>query len=313
MHSLGAHRRSTIDGVGSGATWLTSMVVVALGVGCSSTAASVGRVDSLVVGEADTAVVHNRQPVQLPVRVVGRPGRAVDSLRAHFVWLSGDSIPYSETGIVVCLQPSTTVLGATLANAFTRVVVRCRPVRSVQMAGPLNLVLGDSLQPPLQARVLGLDGAPLEGVVGKLTVENHSIARVAGNRVIPLSPGASFLNFSVGDESATIMVHVFERVATLDHLRPEQDHVAVGADLRMGESRQWSLPAGKWVIAIRTDRDLAGGVGVQVEGANCESMPLVKGGFECLSNGGGSILVSHPVTSHEAVLRVQVLLRRVRA
>ena len=289
------------------------MMVVALGFGCSSTAASDGRVDSILVGDADTAVVYNRQPVQLPVRVVGRAGRSVGSLPVHFVWLSGDSIPYSETGIVVCLKPGTTILGATLANAFANVVVRCRPVRSVQMAGPLNLVLGDSLQPPLQVQVLGLDGEPMGGVAGKLTVANRSVVRVEGNRVIPLSPGASFLDCSVGDESATIMVHVYEQVATLDHLRPEQDHVAVRADLRTGESRQWSLPGGKWVIAIRTDRDLAGGVGVQVEGADCENMSLVKGGFECLSNGGGSILVSHPVTSHEAVLRVQVLLRRVRA
>jgi hypothetical protein len=117
----------------------------------------------------------------------------------------------------------------------------------------------------------------------------------------------------VGDESADISVHVYEEVPTLDDLRPEQDHVAVRAELGRGEFRQWSLPAGEWVIAIRTDSDVAGGLGVQVEGANCEPMTLVKGGFGCFSKAGASIRVSHPATPHEAVLRVQVLLRRVRA
>ena len=266
--------------------------------------------DSLVVGDADTAVVYNREPVQLPIRMIGRAGRAVDSLRVHFVWLSGDSIPFSKTGIVVCLKPSTTVLGATLASAFARVEVRCRPVRSVEMAGPLNLVVGDSLQPPLQVRALGLDGQPM-AVAGKVTISDSSVVRVERGRVIPVSPGHSWLWFSVGDAWAEIIVHSYEPVATLDHLRPEQGHVAVSADLRTGESRRWSVPPGHWVVAIRTDRNVAEGLGVHAEGATCGGIStLVKGGFGCYSKADWSILVSRPATSHDTIVRVEVLLRR---
>jgi hypothetical protein len=292
---------------------LSVVLIMILGAGCSSTAAPGGRVDRILVGDGDTVIVYNREPIQLPVRTVGQPGRAVDTLRPHFVWLSGDSIPLSETGIIVCLKPGLTILGVTLGTTFARVVVRCRPVRSVQMAGPLNLVVGDSLQPPLQVRVLGLDGQPMGGVAGKVTVSDSRIVKVEDSHVIPLSAGHSWLWFTAGDESAEIIVHSYEPVATLDHLRPDEDHVAVRADLRTGESRQWSLPPGHLVIAIRTDRSVAEGLGVHVEGANCETMTLVKGGFACLSRAGASISVSRPATSHEGVVRVQVLLRRTRA
>jgi hypothetical protein len=291
---------------------LCVVLTVILDAGCSSTAVPGGRVDRILVGDADTVVVYNREPIQLPVRVVGKPGHAVDTLRPHFILLSGDSIPLSETGIIVCLKPGLTTLGVTLGSTFARAVVRCRPVRSVQMAGPLNLVVGDSLQTPLQVRVLGLDGQPMGGVAGKVTVSDPRVVKVEDGRVIPLSAGHSWLWFAVGDESAEIIVHSYGPVAALDHLRPD-DHGAVRADLRTGESRQWSLPPGHLVIAIRTDRDVAEGLGVHVEGANCETMTLVKGGFACLSRAGASISVSRPATSHDGVVRVQVLLRLTRA
>jgi len=267
-------------------------------------------VDRILVGDADTLVVYNRDPIQLPVRWVGRAGRAVDTLRPHFIRLSGDSIPLSKTGIIVCLKPGLTLLGATLGTTFAQVAVRCRPVRSVQMAGPLNLVVGDSLQPPLQVRVLGLDGKPMAAVAGKVIVSDPRVVKVEDGRVIPLSAGHSWLWFVVGDESAEIIVHSYGPVATLDHLRPDEDHVAVRADLRTGESRQWSLPPGHLVMAIRTDRDVAEGLGVHVDGAECGAMTLVKGGFSCFSRAGASISVSRPATSHDEVVRVQVLLRR---
>lgn len=290
---------------------LSVVLIVTLAAGCSSTAAPGGRVDRILVGDGDTLVVYNREPIQLPVRWVGRAGRAVDTLRPHFIRLSGDSMPLSKTGIIVCLKPGLTLLGATLGTTFAQVAVRCRPVRSVQMAGPLNLVVGDSIQPPLQVRVLGLDGEPMGAVAGKVIVSDPRVVKVEGGRVMPLSAGHSWLWFAVGDESAEIIVHSYEPVAALDHLRPEnEDHVAVRADLRTGESRQWSLPPGHLVMAIRTDRDVAEGLGVHVEGAECGGMTLVKGGFSCLSMAGASISVSRPATSHDGVVRVQVLLRR---
>jgi hypothetical protein len=167
---------------------LSVVSIVILGAGCPSTTAPGGRVDRILVGDADTVVVYNREPIQLPVRTVGLPGRAVDTLRPHFVWLSADSIPLSKTGIIVCLRPGLTTLGVTLGSTFARAVVRCRPVRSVQMAGPLNLVVGDSLQPPLQVRVLGLDGQLMGGVAGKVIVSDPGIVKVEGSRVIPCPP-----------------------------------------------------------------------------------------------------------------------------
>jgi hypothetical protein len=155
---------------------------------------------------------------------------------------------------------------------------------------------------------------PKVGDDPELDVSDLGIVKVEGSRVIPLSAGASWLWFTVGDEGAEIIVHSYEPVAAQDHLRPDEDHVAVRADLRPGESRHWSLPPGHLVIAIRTDRNVAEGLGVDVEGATCGGiMTLVKGGFGCLSRAGASISVSRPATSRDGVVRVQVLLRLNRA
>lgn len=283
--------------------------MVVLAVGCSSTAAPGGRVDRVVVGNADTVEVYNRQPVQLPVHILGRAGRAVDTLQAHFVRLSGDSIPYSTTGIVVCLKPSLTVFGATVGSTVAQVPVRCRPVKSVLLATPIELVLGDPPR-PLPAEILDLDGKPMSAVTGRVGISDSSVLRLEGGRLVPHSPGWSGLDFTVGDEYTYTSVFVYEVLATLDHLRPGQHNVALRANLRPGELRQWSLPAGQWGIKIRPGQNLAGRIGVHVEGAVCQGETLAPGGFGCLSNGGASLFVGNAATSPTPELHVEVLLSR---
>lgn len=301
-----------MDPPASGAAWLALVLGASLSVGCHPTAGAAGGVSRIVVGDTDTVIVYNRQPIQLPARTIDRAGREVPDSPLHFVWLAGDSIPLSEAGVVVCLKRGTSVLGATVGGVFARIVVQCQPVGSVRMASPVDLVLGDSSQ-RLQAHIVGLDGHPVNAISAKLVITDQSVVRVEGGRVIPLAAGSSGLDFTVGDESAFASVHVYEEIAELDRLRPGQDHVAVHADLAQGEVRQWRLPAGHWHIAIQPDRVVPGGLELEVEGASCEALAAGTGRLHCLSKAGGWIRVTHPAASREAIVRARMLLRRTRA
>ena len=201
------------------ATWFASLLAV-VGLGCTSPEPPPrGPVARILIGDADTFTVHSRKPVQLPIRAFDEAGREVAAPRVDFAWISGDSIPVSPSGAMTCLERGRAVVGASIGSAVARVVVQCVPVGSVHMAGPLYLLLSDSSR-RLQAVVLGLDGRPVRMRRGITEILRRSVVRIEDGRVIPIAPGGAFLSLTVGDETASIRVAVYEEVATLDGLRP---------------------------------------------------------------------------------------------
>lgn len=298
-----------MNGLGSPIASLAAVVAM-LGLGCASPAGS-APVARLLIGDADTFTVYSRLPVHLPARAVDGAGREIVVPPAHFTWLSGDSIPVSSEGALMCHRRGHAVVGAVADAAFARVVVRCLPVRSARMAGPVDLLLRGSPQ-PLQVEVIGLDGKPMGAVWVKAEILRPAVVRLDAGHLIPGAPGGTSLSLTVGDTTATISVHVYEEVPTLEALRPEQDHVAVPLRLGRGESNHWTLPAGTWVIAMQPNGDLPDGLRVEVEGATCESMGWPRGRLFCGAKASWIMRVSVHPASTKAELRTTLLLRRTR-
>ena len=283
-----------------------------LGLACRSPAPAAGPIARIEAGDADTITVYDRLPVQLPVRALDATGHEVANTPFGFTWLSGDSIPVSSSGAAMCHRRGSAAIGVTLGMLFRRIEVRCVPVRSVRMAGPLNLLAADSTH-RLVAEVLGLDGRPVEQYRGAIEILRPSVVRVAAGRVLPLAPGGTLLTLTVGGESATIAVHVFEPVATLNGLRPEQDHVAVPLQLARGESVGWPLPAGTWIIAMQPNEPLPAGLRLEVEGAGCQAMRFPRGSILCRSTTTSFLRVALDPSTPGATLNTHLLLRRTRA
>jgi hypothetical protein len=265
----------------------------------------------LRIGDADTITVHNRKPVQLPVRTFDGSGDEVSAPSVAFAWMSGDSIPVSTSGTVQCTGRGIAVVGASTGSVNGQVVVRCLPVRSVHMAGPLDLLLSDSSH-QLQAVAIGPDGQRVRAVQGTTEIRSRypPVIAIDAGTVIPLAAGAGSVTFRVGDETASITVHVYEGVPTLERLSPEQNHVAVPIRLRRGQARRLPLPIGVWLIAMQPSTDLPDDMRVDVERVNCETVRWPKGRLLCLATPGGVISISHDASSDQAELRTTLLLRR---
>lgn len=109
-------------------------------------AACKGQPARLVAGIADTVVVNNVHPVQMPMHVFDAAGQALPDTGVRFQWASGAPIPVSSRGVVKCTKAGDATLRASLGALVTQVIVRCRPVRDVLGGGELSLLVGDSSQ-----------------------------------------------------------------------------------------------------------------------------------------------------------------------
>ena len=133
----------------------------------------------LVAGTADTIVVNNRRPVQLPMRVFDAAGHHLDSTSVRYQWTAGVPVEVSATGIVTCTQAGDATVHAALGALTTHVTLRCRPVSNVRALRMMNLVVGDSAQEfPFEA--IDVDGRPVTLLAGDLTVEDSTIVTVEG-------------------------------------------------------------------------------------------------------------------------------------
>lgn len=264
----------------------------------------------LVAGTSDTVIVNSRRPVPIPVRVPDAAGHILPVAGVRYVWSSGAPVPVSATGMVTCTQRGDATLRASLGSVATTVLLRCRPVRSVHILGPMQFVLGESAQ-DMPVVALGLDGNPVDLLAGTADIVDSSVAALDGLRIRPRKPEGTVAGIRVGDYSAGVGVHVYERVSTLDGLHPEQGYVAVSLRLGSGEWRRWRLPAGTWMLTMLPYEDEARGLRLRIEGANCLPAGLTKRRYVCLAKNDASVIVHHPSTKSAPELTGALLLRRV--
>ncbi len=76
-----------------------------------------GRPARLVAGIADTVVVNNWRPMQLPMHVFDAAGHVLPDTGVRFQWISGARVPVSSRGVVTCTHAGDTTLNASLGLA----------------------------------------------------------------------------------------------------------------------------------------------------------------------------------------------------
>jgi hypothetical protein len=268
-----------------------------------------GTATRIVVGQADTLVIHSQRPAPIVAEGLDADGAVVAGLAIGFRQVGGDSVPLGTDGTVTCTRRADMSIVATAGALSTTALIRCRPVRSVRINGPVQFLMGDTAQ-SLGARVIGLDGNELDVIAGTLAIEDRSVAGAAGMRISARGVGGTVATLTVGDSSATAEIHVYEPLDALVKLRPEQKFVAVRLSLRSGEYRRWTLPAGSWMLTMLPYKDEARGLRLRVDGANCSPAPITPRRVSCVIKDSASVTVTHPSKTRAPELEGQLLVRR---
>lgn len=253
----------------------------------------------LVAGVSDTVVVNNERPVQLPIQVLDAAGHMLPDTGVRYQWTSGVPVSVSATGVATCTQPGDATVRASLGALATRLVLRCRPVREVRAMRMVNLVVGGPAQ-ELPFEAVGVDGRPVTLLTGRVTVLDSTVATVEGLRIRARAPGETTMDMHVGDRQAHASVHVYERVATPERIRPGQ-HMAVPVDLAGGEVRRWRLPAAPelYFLAMLPNRGTQSMPRLAIVDANC--VPgLDAHSYFCLARHDASVFVYHPQRADSA-------------
>jgi len=153
---------------------------------------------------------------------------------------------------------------AVLESLTTRLLVRCRLVERVSIAGPIQFILGDSaLSQPrsLVAQAYSPDGRPVSIFTVRVGVADSRVAMLRGTTLYPRSRGSTVVSVHVGDREAGTGVHIYQRVESLDALdtlllvHPKQRSFAVPLRLEAGRQYRQSLPPGHWMLAMLPAED----------------------------------------------------------
>jgi hypothetical protein len=227
------------------------------------------------------------------MRVFDAAGHHLDSTRVRYQWTDGVPIPVSATGVVTCTQPGDATVHAALGSLTTRVILRCRPVGKVRSLRMVNIVVGDSAQ-ELPFDALDENGRPVTLLTGDLTISDSTIATVEGQSIRARAQGVTDVTMRIGDRSAFASVHVYERVASPELIRPGQ-HLAVSVRLAGGDMRTWKLPTSPetYFLTMLPDGDEQQLPRIAVTGAQC-GRGMDENSFFCLALHGASVTVYHP-------------------
>lgn len=265
----------------------------------------------LLAGAADTVVINHRGPTSIPMRAFDAADRTVPVTGVRYSRSAGDSLDVTSDGTVTCTRRGDATVRASLDAISTDIVLRCRPVQSLRVSGPIQFDLGDSVQGiPLQA--LGPDGETVELLAGTVTSSRSNVAQVeSGLRVSAHAVGVSLLSIAIGDERARVGVHVYEPLRTLDGIRADQKLVSLPLRLESGEVRRWPLPVGQWMFTMMPYEDEITGLRLRIEGAVCVKTRLTPRRIVCESKTGGTIIVYHRSTTSAPPRKGSLLVRRV--
>lgn len=283
--------------------WRIVTVAMAAAAACRSEPAPA----RIMAGASDTVLLNNRNPIRIPLRVLDATGQQLADTGVRFVRIGGDDLPVTAEGVVSCPHSGDLTVRASLGAVSANLFIQCRPVQIVGVAGPVNLVLGDSAR-ELPVVALGPDGLPVRQVSVTVIVRDTSVAKMEGSRLRTLMSGATMVDVRAGDADGSASVKVYDPVTTLEGLRKDQEHVSVRLRLYGGGERRWPLPEGDYMLWILPYEYDGRGLQVRMEGAMCEPQdPKPRsGGFAnppkavCRAKAGASIVVSHPSTRRSA-------------
>jgi hypothetical protein len=247
----------------------------------------------IVAGVADTAIVNNRQPVQLPVRMLGATGRELDSRGLRYEWVSGDRIRISEDGQVTCERSADAVVRVSRDELSTQFVLRCRPIRGFRVSHVMRLLAGGAPE-ELTIGAVGVDLKPVSLLAGKASVRDTTIATLADGRVHPKTPGSTYVDVTVGDCVTSIRVDVVERVDSTLKLGPSREFVVAPLRLVGGELRSWRIPSGRYDVRFDADSTQHERLVFGALEMNCARFSDGDQHYSCVAREGATIVVRNP-------------------
>ena len=118
---------------------------------------------------------------------------------------------------MTCTRPGDLAVRASLGSLTVRVFVRCRPVQYVRIPGPLQFILGDSEMNrplPLPVEAYGADSRRVVVFAGSADVLDSGVATLRGLILYPRARGITLAGAYIGDRTAAIGVHIYQRVST---------------------------------------------------------------------------------------------------
>lgn len=270
-----------------------------------------GTPDRLVAGAADTVIVNYTHEAKIPLRVLDERGHVLSDSGARYRWVGGDSLSISSDGRVKCLHSMDASVEVSLNHLRKGIVVRCRPIAKIRIAGPVQFILPDTAK-ELRMQILDTDDKEVSLLNGTSGMLDSTIASLDGIRVIPKAPGSTVASVRFGNRTASVGVHVYETASTLDVLR--HGNKMVGVPLRMsgGETKTWSLPPGTWMITMLPESDETTGLQLRIDGANCTPLQLTRRRYGCLVKGDAWLTIFHPSPNPTApTLSGELLVRHV--
>jgi hypothetical protein len=252
----------------------------------------------LVAGIADTIVVNNVLPMQMPMHVFDAAGHALPDTGVRFQWTSGTPIPVSTRGVVTCTHAGDATLRASLGTLVTPFLLRCRPVHDVLGGRGLNLLVGDSSQ-VLSFAPVDSAGRPVTLFTAGISYDS-AIVTLEKWRIHARGPGSASIDVYIGDSWAHWWVQVYERAQNLQDMRPGE-HRAIPVRLAGGEMLSLQLPPSPPTVSVTIlpGRDTLRVPQLAMLGANC------NGGFTtgqrdywCFALHGASVVAYHPKEDH---------------
>lgn len=244
----------------------------------------------LVAGRADTVIVHNRQPVQLPVFGFAKDGDTVNVRNLRFHRVSGDPIRVTSRGMATCDRAGDATVEASHRHLSTRFLLMCRPIAGFRFSGNPRMIVGGPTV-PLQLDAVGMNGESVFPIVGIATVEDTSVVTVQGMDLAARGPGRTNVHIEAGDCRTEIYVEVNERVPALGALQPYQEFVTP-VSMVAGETQTWPLAKGDyWIEFEPADYSLPSLV-IGAAGAQCAGS--MASGYHCLALTPAKLVLRHP-------------------
>jgi hypothetical protein len=285
---------------------LVAVAALLTQIGC---AASEPKTPARIVGGLrDTVVINERQPARIRVRVFDVSGKSLPDTGVQFVALDGNNPEVSPDGVVHCLHSSDFRARASIGSISTTITVRCRPVKTVHIDGPIQFLLPDTGQ-DMRVSAFDLDGKPVDVMIGKTSIGDTTIATISDLRITPESPGATIAGARFGNQSAGVGVHVYERATSLDPLFGGKEYIGIPLRLPGGAFRTWQLPPGTWMLTMIPEEDNEG-LALRIEGAACSPVFLTPRRLGCLVKKSATVTVYNRSASPNAPDKTGSLLVR---
>lgn len=222
---------------------------------------------------------------------------------------------------MTCTRPGDLAVRASLGSLTVRVFVRCRPVQYVRIPGPLQFILGDSEMNrplPLPVEAYGADGRRVVVFAGSADVLESGVATLRGLTLYPRARDITLAGAYIGDRTAAIGVHIYQRVSTptaLDTLlrvQPKQRLFAVPLRLESGEFFRQRLPPGSWMLTMLPEEDHdPNGSAYVIEGAACQANIFnTPRRFACWAGPSAAVVIYRPFRRRQTSVETGYLLVR---